>query len=110
MCLQKHHAAREVFLTEMVDNNDIGCLWKPVQVCLPAEFEKAAGDDVYLCEYEYDTQFQVKPAQLAARLKLQKFVQYICGVLRHTNIFPVCSSMPYASSFRSEVHLYTGVA
>lgn len=91
MCLQKHHAAREVFLTEMVDNNDIGCLWKPVQVCLPAEFEKAAGDDVYLCEYEYDTQFQVKLAQLIATLRLQTFVLYLCGML--TQNILVCLSL-----------------
>ena len=91
VCLQKHHAAREVFLTEMVDNNDIGCLWKPVQVCLPAEFEKAAGDDVYLCEYEYDTQFQVKLAHLIAKLKLQTFVRYLCGML--TQNIPVCLSL-----------------
>lgn len=43
----------------MVDNNDVESLWKPVQVCLPHQFAQAVGDDVYLCEYEYDTQFQV---------------------------------------------------
>ena len=62
--LQKHHAAREVFLTQMVDNNDVESLWKPVQVCLPHQFAQAEGDDVYLCEYEYDTQFQASAAVL----------------------------------------------
>ena len=57
--MQKHHAAREVFLTQMVDNNDVESLWRPAQVCLPDAVEKAVGDDVFICEYEYDTVWQV---------------------------------------------------
>ncbi|KAL0033288.1 hypothetical protein WJX77_001908 [Trebouxia sp. C0004] len=55
---QKHHAAREVFLTQMVDNNDVESLWRLAQVCLPDAFAQATGDDVYICEYEYDTVWQ----------------------------------------------------
>lgn len=63
--MQKHHAAREVFLTQLVDNNDVEVLWRPAQVCLPDACEKALGDDVFICEYEYDTVWQVCPALLA---------------------------------------------
>ncbi|KAL3142669.1 hypothetical protein ABBQ38_002975 [Trebouxia sp. C0009 RCD-2024] len=55
---QKHHAAREVFLTQQVDNNDVESLWRPAQVVLPDAAEKALGDDVFICEYEYDTVWQ----------------------------------------------------
>ena len=58
--MQKRHAAREVFLTQQVDNNGVESLWKPAQVCLPDACEKALGDDVFVCEYEYDTVFQVR--------------------------------------------------
>lgn len=57
--MQKHHAAREVFLTQQVDNNDVESLWRPAQVVLPDAAEKALGDDVFICEYEYDTVWQV---------------------------------------------------
>ncbi len=57
--MQKHHAAREVFLTQMVDNNDVECLWRLAQVCLPDAFCQATGDDAFVCEYEYDTVWQV---------------------------------------------------
>lgn len=57
--MQKHHAAREVFLTQQVDNNDVESLWRPAQVCLPDAAEKTLGDDVFICEYEYDTVWQV---------------------------------------------------
>ena len=57
--MQKHHAAREVFLTQMVDNNDVESLWRPAQVCLPDTFDRTTGDDVFICEYEYDTVWQV---------------------------------------------------
>ena len=60
VALQKHNAAREVFLTQMVDNNDVQSLWRPAQVCLPDAFEKAEGDDVFFCEYEYHTVCRVR--------------------------------------------------
>ncbi len=65
--MQKHHAAREVFLTQMVDNNGVESLWRPAQVCLPDAFAKATGDDAFICEYEYDTVWQVcaHPAPIA---------------------------------------------
>ena len=57
--LQNHHAAREVFLTQGADNNGVESLWRSVQVCLPDACEKALGDDVFICEYEYDPVWQV---------------------------------------------------
>ena len=57
--MQKHHAAREVFLTQLVDNNDVESLWRVAQVCLPDAFKQATGDDAFVCEYEYDTGFEV---------------------------------------------------
>lgn len=58
--LQKHHTAREVFLTQGVDNNSVESLWRHAQVCLPDAVEEALGDDVFSCEYEYDTVWQVR--------------------------------------------------
>ncbi len=43
----------------MVDNNDVESLWRPAEVCLPDAFDQATGDDVFVCEYEYDTVWQV---------------------------------------------------
>ena len=57
--VQKHHTAREVFLTELVDNNDVESLYRVAQVCLPDAFKQATGDDAFVCEYEYDTVWQV---------------------------------------------------
>ena len=57
--MQNHHTAREVFLTQQVDNNGVESLWRPAQVCLSDAVEKALGDDVFMCEYEYDTVWQV---------------------------------------------------
>ena len=57
--MQKHHAAREVFLTQVVDNNDVESLWRLAQVCLPDAFAQATGDDAFVCEYEYDTVYLV---------------------------------------------------
>ncbi|KAA6424992.1 MAG: origin recognition complex subunit 1-like [Trebouxia sp. A1-2] len=55
---QKHHAAREVFLTRLVDNNGVESLWRLAQVCLPDAFAQATGDDAFICEYEYDAVWQ----------------------------------------------------
>ena len=57
--MQKHHVAREVFLTQLVDNNDVESLWKPAQVCLSDAVDRVIGDDTFVCEYEYDTVWQV---------------------------------------------------
>lgn len=67
MCngMQKHHAAREVFLTQLVDNNDVESLWRLAQVCLPDAFAQATGDDAFVCEYEYDTVYLVCTHPLA---------------------------------------------
>ena len=78
--MQKHHAAREVFLTQMVDNNDVESLWRHAQVCLPDAFETAVGDDVFICEYEYDTVWQVGPGP--AQLPCHTFShQYVMRIL-----------------------------
>ncbi|KAK9830101.1 hypothetical protein WJX72_009780 [[Myrmecia] bisecta] len=63
---QKHHGPREVFLTQQVDENEAACLFRVCKVYLPAEFAAAPdgkyggalSNDVYICEYEYDTVWQ----------------------------------------------------
>lgn len=70
--MQSHHAAREVFLTQQVDNNGVESLWRPAQVCLPDACEKAPGDDVFICEYEYDTVWQVCLALLNTLFSMSK--------------------------------------
>ena len=58
--LQKHHAIREVFLTDAVDNNELECLDEIVPVCAPGSEHTYDGFlDVYVCEYEYDITWQV---------------------------------------------------
>ena len=84
--MQNHHAAREVFLTEMVDNNGVESLWRPAEVCLPDACEKALGDDVFICEYEYDTVWQVRFAPLVlsgpvlAGLAFQSYSAKTCNI------------------------------
>ena len=87
--LQNHHAAREVFLTQMVDNNDVESLWRPAQVCLPDAFEKALGDDVFLCEYEYDNVFQVCALLCWSLLTLSSMLEV--GTCKHK----LCMSPSY---------------
>ena len=58
--LQKHHGAREVFLTDSADNNTIDCLERAVPVCLPSAVHQFdSHPDVYTCEYEYDIAWKV---------------------------------------------------
>ncbi|EEH52496.1 uncharacterized protein MICPUCDRAFT_36249 [Micromonas pusilla CCMP1545] len=42
------HARREVFLTNNTDENGVDCLLRPAK----------GGDDVFLCEYSYDSHFR----------------------------------------------------
>ena len=60
--LQAHHDAREVFATQDELGDDFGVVHGPAAVCQPGEYVRQAnaGDDVYLCEYEYDTAFRVR--------------------------------------------------
>ena len=53
---QPHHGRREVFLSNHFDENDASVIIKEATVLSPAQFRAAtdAGDDVYLCEYDYD--------------------------------------------------------
>jgi hypothetical protein len=62
IAVQKHHNAREVFLTQQVDENDITTLLRPIEVLMPTNFASSDNPDAFLCEYEYDTQWQVRRA------------------------------------------------
>lgn len=58
--LQAHHGAREVFLTDLVDNNEVECLRQTVHVCSPAALQDYEGPlEVCVCEYEYDMAWKV---------------------------------------------------
>ena len=58
-----HHIAREVFATQDELSEDFGVVHGPATVCSPAEWpeHEHAGDDVYLCDYEYDSLCWVRP-------------------------------------------------
>ena len=62
--MQPHHDAREVFSTQDELSEDFDVVHGPAAVCQPGEYMRMAdaGDDVYLCEYEYDTAFRVRHA------------------------------------------------
>lgn len=60
---QAHHAAREVFLTHTRDVNDAATLLRHAHVLPAGEFWGAPpelGDDVFLCDYEYDEAWQAR--------------------------------------------------
>ena len=64
--LQKHHGAREVFLTQQSDANCAVSLLRKCRVCCPDDYEDCnqgtqdvEANNIYLCEYEYDTVWQV---------------------------------------------------
>ena len=64
-----------MFLTDLVDNNEVECLDEIVPVCYPGSEHKYSGYlDVYVCEYEYDTTWQVKIAS----------TQFVFSETRHT--------------------------
>ena len=59
--IQKHHGSREVFLSDLVDNNEMECLDEVVPVCPPGSEHAFDGYlDVFTCEYEYDTTWQAR--------------------------------------------------
>ena len=72
MCrVQKHHGSREVFLSDLVDNNEMECLDEVVPVCSPGSEHTFDGYlDVYTCEYEYDATWQVIKITFMNMLKL----------------------------------------
>lgn len=59
--LQAHHNARELMLTQVVDGDLEGdTLLRPCAVVASeAELAAAAGDDVFLCDHQYDTAWDV---------------------------------------------------
>jgi hypothetical protein len=62
--LQRHHLAREVFLTQLRDADSIDAVLRYAHVLGPREFAAGAacsalGEDVFVCEYEYDSAWQV---------------------------------------------------
>eukprot|EP00850_Spirogloea_muscicola_P010437 SM000061S19264 [mRNA] locus=s61:425523:429702:- [translate_table: standard] len=57
---QRHHGARELFLSAVEDDIQVASIVRPCRVLPLAAFRAAAdgGDDVYFCEYEYDAAWQ----------------------------------------------------
>ncbi|KAL1198948.1 Origin of replication complex subunit 1B [Cardamine amara subsp. amara] len=53
---QSHNLKRELYLTNDFADVEMGCILRHCFVKCPKEFSKASndGDDVFLCEYEYD--------------------------------------------------------
>ncbi|EFH46551.1 hypothetical protein ARALYDRAFT_493435, partial [Arabidopsis lyrata subsp. lyrata] len=53
---QRHNLKRELYLTNDFADIEMECLLRHCYVKCPMEFSKASndGDDVFLCEYEYD--------------------------------------------------------
>ncbi len=58
--LQEHHTARDVFLTELVAEDEPDCLLRPVTVCLPSELEQHSDGDVFVCDHQYHTVCSVR--------------------------------------------------
>lgn len=57
---QSHHARRELFLTTLTDIIPAESLLRPVIVVRSmAQLEATQGNDVFVCEYLYDTEWQV---------------------------------------------------
>lgn len=50
---QDHHTAREVFLQEVTDVNDVQTLLRPATVCEPSQLQDHPGDSVFVCDYMY---------------------------------------------------------
>lgn len=58
---QAHHARREVFLSSVADDVPAESLLRPVTIVRSmAELERTQGDDVFVCEYAYDTEWRVR--------------------------------------------------
>ena len=58
--LQEHHTARDVFLTELVAEDEPDCLLRSVTVCLPSELEQHPDGDVFVCDHQYHTGCSVR--------------------------------------------------
>ncbi|KAL4423946.1 hypothetical protein ABPG75_001247 [Micractinium tetrahymenae] len=60
---QAHHLAREVFLTQLCDSNSMESVLRVAHVLPPRDFSAGAacsalGEDVFVCEYAYDSAWQ----------------------------------------------------
>ncbi|KAI5064911.1 hypothetical protein GOP47_0019606 [Adiantum capillus-veneris] len=57
---QPHNLRRELFRTNHLDNNEVASILRKCNVMGPTEFRNSGrdGDDVFLCEYAYDPQFE----------------------------------------------------
>jgi len=65
--MQEHHTARDVFLTEMLVEDEPDCLLRPVTVCPPAELhqqEDIPWRDIFVCDHQYHTGCSVRSRQL----------------------------------------------
>jgi len=79
---QKHNAAREVFLTQQRDQVEVASLEKAAHVLPPEDFYRgsdALGDNVFLCEYEYDTVWEVRMCPWCICTWLLEWPAHACG-------------------------------
>ena len=57
---QAHHTRREVFLSQLTDDIPAESLLRPVTVVRSmGQLEATQGEDVFVCEYSYDSQWRV---------------------------------------------------
>ena len=73
--MQKHHGAREVFLTQQSDANCAVSLLRKCRVCSADDYDDCSqgaegvdANNVYLCEYDYDTVWQVRLLHIVYRI------------------------------------------
>jgi hypothetical protein len=65
--LQRHHLAREVFLSQQRDSDTMDAILRRAHVLSPRDFGSGAacsglGEDVFVCEYLYDSAWRVRQA------------------------------------------------
>lgn len=53
--MQEHHTARDVFLTELLVEDELDCLVRPVTVCPQSELDQHTEGDVFVCDHQYHT-------------------------------------------------------
>ena len=58
--MQDYHTARDVFLTELLVEDELDCLVRPVRVCPPSELDQHTEGDVFVCDHQYHTGCSVR--------------------------------------------------
>lgn len=58
--MQDYHTARDVFLTELLVEDELDCLVRPVTVCPLSELDQHTEGDVFVCDHQYHTGCSVR--------------------------------------------------